>query len=387
MQRTSFGAMACSIARTLDVIGEPWSPLVLRNIYVGITRFDQLQETLGISRKVLAERLRWLTENGVLERREYSARPPRYEYVLTAKGLELFQVLMVMVAWGDKWLAGEAGPPVLYRHHACGQIGHAELHCSACGEPMSATDIDVLPGPGCRRAEPTRELIFPGRSPAGRMQVACRNHAVGVGPRGPATAMPIGGYRLMITQSSRRAHRRSRWRIAVPVAATALTGALVAAGPAASAATHGRSFGHHESWFEPGNLVVSGSVYTGPASLFTPGVTQLPPGCTGSNCAPAIADGSYPGVFNNDTVDASFGVTSPIFLDQLTPAGRLVNVLRVPDETGWGGAAADHVVTSFSSKSEIALNLSTNGRDLTFMGYDAVPDAVDVSNSNTPGVD
>lgn len=144
--------MACSIARTLDVMGEPWSPLVLRNIYVGITRFDQLQQNLGISRKVLAERLRWLTENEVLERRQYSARPPRHEYVLTAKGLELFQVLMVMVAWGDKWLAGEAGPPVLYRHHACGQIAHAELHCSACGEPMSATDIDVLPGPGAASA-------------------------------------------------------------------------------------------------------------------------------------------------------------------------------------------------------------------------------------------
>jgi DNA-binding HxlR family transcriptional regulator len=152
MQRTQFGSMACSIARTMDVVGEPWSPLVLRNIYIGINRFDQLQESLGISRKVLAERLRWLTENGVLERREYSARPARYEYVLTAKGLELFNVLMVMVAWGDKWLAGEAGPPVLYRHHACGQIGHAELHCSACGGPMSAADIDVLPGPGSAAA-------------------------------------------------------------------------------------------------------------------------------------------------------------------------------------------------------------------------------------------
>ena len=148
MQRTSFGSMACSIARTMDVVGEPWSPLVLRNIYIGINRFDQLQESLGISRKVLAERLRWLTESGVLQRREYSARPARHEYVLTAKGLELFEVLMVMVAWGDKWLAGKAGPPVLYRHHACGQIGHAELVCSACGAPMHATDIDILPGPG-----------------------------------------------------------------------------------------------------------------------------------------------------------------------------------------------------------------------------------------------
>jgi len=148
MQRTQFGEMACSIARTLDVAGEPWSPLIIRNVYTGITRFDQLQQSLGISRKVLAERLRWLTGNGVLERREYSARPPRHEYALTVKGLELFEVLMVMVAWGDKWLAGAAGPPALYRHHACGQISHVELVCSECGRPMRATDIDVLPGPG-----------------------------------------------------------------------------------------------------------------------------------------------------------------------------------------------------------------------------------------------
>jgi DNA-binding HxlR family transcriptional regulator len=148
MQRTQFGEMACSIARTMDVIGEPWSPLIVRNIFIGIGRFDQLQETLGISRKVLAERLRWLTETGVLERREYSSRPARYEYALTGKGLELFEVMMVMVRWGDKWLSGEAGPPVYYRHHACGQISHVELRCSECGEPMTATDIDVLPGPG-----------------------------------------------------------------------------------------------------------------------------------------------------------------------------------------------------------------------------------------------
>ena len=161
MQRTSFGEMACSIARTMDVIGEPWSPLIVRNIYIGITRFDQLQHSLGISRKVLAERLRWLTENNVLERREYSGKPPRYEYVLTVKGLELFEVLMVMVRWGDKWLAGEAGPPVLYRHHACGRISHVELHCSECGKPMSATDIDVLPGPGGHMPDGAVPLVPP----------------------------------------------------------------------------------------------------------------------------------------------------------------------------------------------------------------------------------
>ena len=147
MQRTNFGEMACSIARTLDVIGEPWSPLVLRDVLVGVTRFDQLQADLGISRKVLTERLTHLVDHGVLERRPYDNRP-RYEYHLTAKGAELVDVLMVMTAWGDKWLAGEAGPPVLFRHHACGEVTHVELRCSGCGEPMGAGDVDRLAGPG-----------------------------------------------------------------------------------------------------------------------------------------------------------------------------------------------------------------------------------------------
>ncbi len=149
MQRTNFGEMACSIARTMDVIGEPWSPLILRNVYVGINRFDQIQQQLGISRKVLAERLRHLTGRQVLERHEYA--PNRHEYALTERGLELVDVLMVMVRWGDRWLAGEAGPPVLYRHHACGATSHVDLVCAACGAPMGATDIDVLPGPGAHQ--------------------------------------------------------------------------------------------------------------------------------------------------------------------------------------------------------------------------------------------
>lgn len=151
MQRTRFGDMACSIARTLDVIGEPWSPLILRDIFVGIARFDQIQADLGISRKVLTERLNWLVTRGIVERREYSARPPRHDYVLTAKGLELCDLLLVMVRWGDRWTAGEAGPPVLYRHHACGGISHVDLRCAGCGQPMHAGDLDVLPGPGAAR--------------------------------------------------------------------------------------------------------------------------------------------------------------------------------------------------------------------------------------------
>jgi len=145
MQRTDFGAMACSIARTLDVVGEPWSLLVLRDIYVGITRFDQIQADLGISRKVLTERLTTLTEQQVLFRTAYSTRPPRYEYLLTKRGLDLCDLLLIMVRWGDTWRAATDGPPVLHRHRACGAITHAVLRCPECDQPMSAADTDVLP--------------------------------------------------------------------------------------------------------------------------------------------------------------------------------------------------------------------------------------------------
>lgn len=146
MQRTRFGDMPCSIARTMDVIGEPWSPLILRDAFVGVTRFEEMQQSLGISRKVLAERLKGLVENGVFERHEYSAHPLRFEYILTAKGLELCDLLLVMARWGDAWTAGAAGPPVFYRHHACGEISHVELVCSGCGTSMRATEVDVMPG-------------------------------------------------------------------------------------------------------------------------------------------------------------------------------------------------------------------------------------------------
>ena len=147
MQRTNYGEMACSIARTLDVFGEPWTPLILRDIRVGLTRFEQIQGDLKISRKVLTERLTFLVEQGVLERRAYDRRP-RYEYLLTEKGWGLVDVLSVMTAWGDRWLAGAAGPPVLYRHRACGEIASVDLRCDHCGEPMHARDIDVEAGPG-----------------------------------------------------------------------------------------------------------------------------------------------------------------------------------------------------------------------------------------------
>ncbi|HTP23232.1 MAG TPA: hypothetical protein VMJ65_26730 [Solirubrobacteraceae bacterium] len=146
----------------------------------------------------------------------------------------------------------------------------------------------------------------------------------------------------------------------------------VAAAPAQADWWHG---GHRGPELLPGTLLLSTSDYV-PADI-TQGVTELPPGCTGTACTPANADGTYPYVFNNDQVDASFGVTSPIVLDELTPWGQVFNRIAVPTR---------NIVTSFSSKSELALNLSTNGQDVTFMGYKAPVAALDVSNSNTPGV-
>jgi hypothetical protein len=141
--------------------------------------------------------------------------------------------------------------------------------------------------------------------------------------------------------------------------------------------------------FLPGNLLVSRSVYDNNPANVVAGSTLLPPNCVASNCVTATDSGAYPFVFNNVLVDASFGITSKIVLDQLTPSGRFISAREVElrdrrehrDRTG-----TDQVVTSFPSKSEIALNLSTDGRVVTFMGYLAPVNAIDVSNSNTPAV-
>jgi len=181
-----------------------------------------------------------------------------------------------------------------------------------------------------------------------------------------------------------------RPRTGVAVFATLMTTAGVLAAAAAGAtAAHasttasgsgrpaGFGSGHGQTTrLIPGDLLVSTSYYQNDPGIVA-GTTQLPPGCTGANCVTAIADGNYPYVFNNVTVDPSFGVTSPLYLKQITPSGRPQGVIPVP---------TSELTTSFSSKSEGALNLSSDGRNVTFMGYVAAPDTVDVSNANTPAV-
>jgi len=147
MERKSFSDMHCSVAQTLEVIGEWWTLLILRDAFLGIRRFDEFQERLGISRNVLNQRLGHLVEHGVLTKVPYSERPLRYDYRLTDKGRDLWPVITTMRQWGDKHAAPN-GPPLEIVHRTCGEITQAQLSCSACGEAMGPRDVRAVPGPG-----------------------------------------------------------------------------------------------------------------------------------------------------------------------------------------------------------------------------------------------
>ena len=178
----------------------------------------------------------------------------------------------------------------------------------------------------------------------------------------------------------------ARRRAALTTALLALSGTVtLASATGAQASSSGPSWSAGR--LHPDNLLVATSVFQNDSDIVA-GTTQLPPGCgsAAAPCATAVADGQYPYVFNNASVDGSFGVTSPITLKELTQSGRVIGSLQVPDSTQPGVSAdANQMVTSFSSKSELALNLSTDGKYVTFMGYQAPVDAADVSNDNTPG--
>lgn len=139
---------ACSVARTVAVIGDRWTLMILRDAFLGVRRFDDFQARLGISRTIIAERLKHLTDEGVLRKVAYQDRPLRHEYRLTDKGLDLHPVVMAIVRFGDAHYAGEAGPPVLHRHKACGHDFHPVQTCSECGEAVAARDVEARPGPG-----------------------------------------------------------------------------------------------------------------------------------------------------------------------------------------------------------------------------------------------
>lgn len=157
MTRTDLSAFTCSLARTMGILGDAWSPLILRDAYLGLTRFDDLRRDLGVARNVLTERLDRLVAYGLLERRPYQERQLRHDYVLTDKGRDLVPALMALMAWGDRWTADD-GPPALLVHRACGESTVPTVCCSACGAPLDAAEVRVQPGPGVRRRPGTLVL-------------------------------------------------------------------------------------------------------------------------------------------------------------------------------------------------------------------------------------
>lgn len=145
MRWGEIGDQDCSVARTVSIIGDRWTLLILRDCFLRVRRFEAFQEKLGITRPILADRLRKLVSAEVLEKVPYQARPPRYEYRLTEKGLSLYPIIVSLAHWGDRHLSGDNGPPLLRRHKACGHLFDPVVTCSECGEVVGPRDVSVEP--------------------------------------------------------------------------------------------------------------------------------------------------------------------------------------------------------------------------------------------------
>ncbi len=145
MRRSSFAEMDCSIAQTLELVGEWWTLLIIRDATLGAKRFEEFQANLGIARNVLATRLDHLVEAGIMRRRIYDEGRDRADYLLTEMGRELWPVLVTLRQWGDRWLdADRPGRNAALLHTSCGHSITAELHCSACGEPLDGRHLRTV---------------------------------------------------------------------------------------------------------------------------------------------------------------------------------------------------------------------------------------------------
>ena len=140
MPVTSREPRTCSVARTLEVVGEKWALLAVREVFLGTRRFDEMVQNTGAPRDTLAARLKTLVAHGILERRRYSDHPPRDEYVLTPAGRDLYPVILSLMQWGDRHLPLDSGPPLVL-DHSCGQRLHARLECEACGRPVDPREV------------------------------------------------------------------------------------------------------------------------------------------------------------------------------------------------------------------------------------------------------
>lgn len=140
--------MNCPIAGALEAVGEWWTLLIIRDAWMGVTRFEEFQARTGIARNVLSTRLDHLVEHEILRRDPYDQARGRYDYRLTDKGLELWPILIALRAWGDRWVFGPGNEPFLIMHNDCGELTEPSLVCSSCGRPVHGVDLTPLPGPG-----------------------------------------------------------------------------------------------------------------------------------------------------------------------------------------------------------------------------------------------
>lgn len=145
----TYDSQNCSVARSLEVVGDRWTMLVIRSAFEGLRRFDDYQEALGVARNVLTDRLTRLCDEGVLRRVRYQERPDRYEYRLTRKGVELWPTVMSLLRWGDRYYAPD-GPPMLVTHVGCGGSLGDGLVCEGCGKRLEPNEVEPRPGPGAR---------------------------------------------------------------------------------------------------------------------------------------------------------------------------------------------------------------------------------------------
>jgi DNA-binding HxlR family transcriptional regulator len=157
---------ACSVARALDVLGDRWTFLILRESFFGVRRYSELARNLGCSRTILSARLRRLVDAGVMNRHRYRTDPDHYEYRLTQAGMELYPAIVALMNWADEHLASPDGPPLLLRHLACDADTVPVLACSVCREPLYAHDVQPHPGPG---AGGDAGLVQPSATGSGRL--------------------------------------------------------------------------------------------------------------------------------------------------------------------------------------------------------------------------
>ena len=151
MLHRTYEEQNCSIARALELVGERWTMLIVRDAFLGVRRFDDFERSLGLSRGILSDRLGRLVAAGILERRQYGERPPRYEYRLTDKGRDLWPVTIGFLKWGDRYYA-DHGKPRLVVHRGCGGEVTERLRCAKCGADLGPRDVEARPGPGAKAA-------------------------------------------------------------------------------------------------------------------------------------------------------------------------------------------------------------------------------------------